>query len=56
MNDDAVPLLARIADALERLAPAAPAAPDFDAGRLFRHEPAAVVSYRLPTIRWPWTC
>ena len=41
MNDAALPLLARIADALERLAPAAPAAPDFKTGRLFRHEPAS---------------
>ena len=39
MNDAALPLLARLADALERLARAAPAAPDFAAGRLFRHEP-----------------
>jgi len=41
MTDAALPLLARIADALERLAPAAPADPDFAAGRLFRHEPAS---------------
>jgi len=41
MTDAALPLLARIADALERLAPAAPATPDFAAGRLFRHEPAS---------------
>ncbi len=34
------PLLARIADALERLAPPPPAAPDFTGARLFRHEPA----------------
>ncbi|WP_299007755.1 ATP-binding protein [uncultured Caulobacter sp.] len=34
------PLLARIADALERLAPPPPAAPDFSGARLFRHEPA----------------
>lgn len=33
------PLLARIADALERLAPPPPPAPDFGAARLFRHEP-----------------
>lgn len=33
------PLLTRIADALERLAPPPPAAPDFGAARLFRHEP-----------------
>lgn len=32
-------LLARIADALERLAPPALAAPDFTVARLFRHEP-----------------
>jgi len=31
-------LLARIADALERLAPAAPATPDFGGARLFRHD------------------
>ena len=36
-NDDA--LLARIAQALERLAPPPPAAPDFGGARLFRHEP-----------------
>lgn len=35
------PLLARIADALERLAPPPPAAPDFGAARLFRHDPAS---------------
>lgn len=34
------PLLARIADALERLAPPPPASPDFSTARLFRHEPA----------------
>jgi predicted AAA+ superfamily ATPase len=33
------PLLARIADALERLAPPPPPVPDFGAARLFRHEP-----------------
>src|SRR5207244_9067686 len=32
------PLLERIADALERLAPKAPPEPDFAAARLFRHE------------------
>ena len=41
MNDEKAALLARIADALERLAPAAPAAPDFAGARLFRHEPAS---------------
>lgn len=40
MTDAALPLLARIADALDRLAPPAPVAPDFSGARLFRHEPA----------------
>lgn len=40
MTDPATPLLARIADALERLAPPLPAKPDFSGARLFRHEPA----------------
>ncbi len=39
MNDASSPLLARIADALERLAPPPPPAPDFSGARLFRHEP-----------------
>jgi predicted AAA+ superfamily ATPase len=39
MTDATAPLLARIADALERLAPPPPPAPDFGAARLFRHEP-----------------
>ena len=34
-------LLARIADALERLAPAAPKTPDFSGARLFRHDSVA---------------
>ncbi len=34
------PILARIADALERLAPPRIAEPDFTAARLFRHDPA----------------
>ncbi|MDR7229278.1 putative AAA+ superfamily ATPase [Caulobacter sp. BE264] len=41
MTDAIAPLLARIADALERLAPPAPRAPDFSGARLFRHEPAS---------------
>ncbi|WP_293681255.1 ATP-binding protein [uncultured Phenylobacterium sp.] len=40
MNSDQTPLLARIAEALERLAPPARAAADFSAARLFRHDPA----------------
>ncbi len=39
MTDAHTPLLARIADALERLAPPPAPAPDFGAARLFRHEP-----------------
>lgn len=39
MTEAISPLLARIADALERLAPPPPPAPDFGAARLFRHEP-----------------
>ena len=35
------PVLARIADALERLAPLPPPAPDFACARLFRHDPLA---------------
>lgn len=41
MTDVTAPLLARIADALERLAPPPPAAPDFSGARLFRHEPVS---------------
>ncbi len=37
---DIAPLLTRIAEALERLAPAAPASPDFSAALLYRHDPA----------------
>jgi predicted AAA+ superfamily ATPase len=39
MDDDVKAALIRIAEALERLAPAAVPAPDFAAARLFRHEP-----------------
>jgi predicted AAA+ superfamily ATPase len=39
MTDASVSLLARIADALERIAPPPPPAPDFSGARLFRHEP-----------------
>jgi predicted AAA+ superfamily ATPase len=46
------PVLARIADALERLAPPRAAEPDFAAARLFRHEPDsgfhAAPDYALP--------
>ena len=38
MTDASHPLLSRIADALERLAPKPPAEPDFSAARLYRYE------------------
>jgi predicted AAA+ superfamily ATPase len=50
---DATAFLARIADALERLAPPIPAAPDFTAAKLFHYEAAIgrfdpAPDYRLP--------
>jgi predicted AAA+ superfamily ATPase len=39
MDASLAPLLARIAEALERLAPTAARTPDFAAARLFRHDP-----------------
>lgn len=41
MDEALKPLMQRIAEALERLAPAALKTPDFAAGRLFRHDPAS---------------
>ena len=41
MSDDPTPLLVRIAEALERLAPPSPPAPDFAAARLYRYEAGA---------------
>ena len=40
MNDKTDAILTRIAEALERLAPAPVAAPRFDQARLFRFEPS----------------
>ena len=40
MDAEQTSLLTRIAEALERLAPPAVAAPSFEGARLFRHEPA----------------
>jgi predicted AAA+ superfamily ATPase len=48
MIDAQTTLLARIADALERLAPAAPTPPDFAGARLFRHDPAAAAFVAAP--------
>ncbi|HEY5412540.1 MAG TPA: DUF815 domain-containing protein, partial [Caulobacteraceae bacterium] len=39
MSEPPDPLFFRIAEALERLAPAPPAEPDFAAARLYRYEP-----------------
>jgi len=41
MEDDAKPVLTRIAEALERLAPPRAAAPEFGPARMFRHDPAS---------------
>jgi len=40
MDEKTQALLTRVAEALERLAPPAPATPDFTTARLFRHDPA----------------
>ena len=40
MTEDLSPLLIRIAEALERLAPSPPEVPDFSLARLFRHDAA----------------
>jgi len=40
MSQDTSPLLTRIAEALERLAPPPPAEPSFAGARLFRFDPA----------------
>ncbi|OYW26644.1 MAG: AAA family ATPase [Caulobacter sp. 12-67-6] len=46
-------LLARIADALERLAPAAPTPPDFSGARLFRHDCAREAFVAAPDYPMP---
>ena len=48
MTDDPAPLLARIADALERLAPARSPTPDFAAARLYRYEAGAEAFVAAP--------
>src|SRR5437868_4272300 len=47
------PVLARIADALERLAPARAAEPDFAAARLFRHDPETGAFHAAPDYPLP---
>jgi hypothetical protein len=53
MAHDQDPLLARIAEALERLAPPARAAPDFAGARLYRHEPATGAFHPAPDYPLP---
>ncbi|MBX3483983.1 ATP-binding protein [Phenylobacterium sp.] len=48
MDADLKPVLTRIAEALERLAPPAPAAARFDGARLFRHDPATGAFHPAP--------
>jgi predicted AAA+ superfamily ATPase len=48
MDARLAPLLARIAEALERLAPPALRAADFSAARLFRHDPATASFHPAP--------
>jgi predicted AAA+ superfamily ATPase len=48
MEPELKPVLDRIADALERLAPPVAAAPAFEAARLFRHEPRTGAFHPAP--------
>lgn len=48
MDRDLTPLLTRIAEALERLAPPAPVAADFGGARLFRHDPQGGAFHPAP--------
>ena len=48
MERDLKPLLIRIAEALERLAPSVPAAAEFGAASLFRHDPATGAFHPAP--------
>jgi predicted AAA+ superfamily ATPase len=53
MDEGLKPLLERIADALERLAPPAVTAPDFGRARLFRHDPATGTFHAAPDYPLP---
>jgi predicted AAA+ superfamily ATPase len=53
MTHELEPVLARIADALERLAPAPLVTPDFAAARLFRHDPATGAFHPAPDYPLP---
>ncbi len=53
MEDALKPVLVRIAEALERLAPAAKVAPSFDGARLFRHDPVTGAFHPAPDYPLP---
>ena len=53
MTHELEPVLARIADALERLAPPRVTAPDFSQARLFRHDPASGTFHPAPDYPLP---
>ena len=53
MDKETTSALARIAAALERLAPPAPEAPDFARARLYRHDPAASAFVPAPDFALP---
>ncbi|WP_312163514.1 ATP-binding protein [Phenylobacterium sp.] len=53
MEDALKPVLVRIAEALERLAPPAKAAPAFDGARLFRHDPVTGAFHPAPDYPLP---
>jgi predicted AAA+ superfamily ATPase len=53
MDADLKPVLTRIAEALERIAPPAPAAVSFDGARLFRHDPATGAFHPAPDYPLP---
>ena len=53
MTHDLEPVLARIAEALERLAPARAVEPAFEAARLFRHDPATGAFHAAPDYPLP---
>ena len=53
MTDNLEPVLSRIADALERLAPPRPVAPAFGDARLFRHDPTTGAFHPAPDYPLP---
>jgi predicted AAA+ superfamily ATPase len=53
MDTDLKPVLDRIAEALERLAPPPPAVADFSAARLFRHDPGSGAFHAAPDYPLP---